>query len=77
MSAMPRFFFLTAIAGLALWVTDAPYPFPLLALIIMGGSAGGFVLSMAYVHSFMPWEWHLKVAAMRRLWRSMSHLSAR
>lgn len=73
MSAMPRFFVLTALAGLALWLTGAPYPFPLLAMFIIGGSVAGFILSITYVHSFMPWQWRTKLAAMRRLWRSLSH----
>ena len=77
MSALPRFFFLTALAGLALWFTGAPYPFPLLAKFIMTGSVMGFVLSMAYVHEFMPWQWRAKMAALRRVWRSVSHSGAR
>ena len=72
MSALPRFFFLTALAGLALWLTAAPYPFPLLATFIMAASALGFVLSMAYVHEFMPWQWRTKMAAGRRVWRSLT-----
>lgn len=67
MSALPRFFFLTAIAGLALWAADVPYPFPLLGLFTLISSVGGFVFSTAYVHAFLPAEWERKVAPLRRL----------
>jgi len=67
MSALPRFFFITAIAGLALWLADMPYPFPLLGIVIIAASIGGFVFSAAYVHAFMPQEWQRKIAPLRRL----------
>lgn len=76
MSALPKFFILAALAGAALWLADAPYPFPLLAKFIVACSVAGFILSAAYVHAFMPWVWDAKLARMRRLRDSMFHLSA-
>jgi len=67
MSALPRFFSITAVAGLLLWLTDAPYPFPLLAMVIVGASAGGLLLSLSYVHAFMPYEWARMITPVRRL----------
>ena len=67
MSALPRFFFITAIAGLVLWLVDMPYPFPLLGMFVVAASIGGFAFSAAYVHAFMPQEWRRKVAPLRRL----------
>lgn len=75
MSALPRFFFLAGVAGLALWLTGAPYPFPLLGQVIVACSAGGFVLSAAYVHAFMPKDWQMRTAWLRRVWHSMFRLS--
>lgn len=70
MSALPRFFILAAVAGLALWATAAPYPFTLLAKFIVAASAAGLVMSLLYVHDFMPWEWHDKVVAWKRFFHS-------
>jgi len=67
MSALPRFFFITAIAGVVLWLLDAPYPFPLLGLVTLIASIGGFLCSAAYVHAFMPQQWARKTAPLRRL----------
>ena len=64
---MPRFFVVTAMIGLAMWLSDFPYPFPLIGLFVLAASAGGLVFSMAYVHAFMSWEWQRKTAAWRRL----------
>ncbi len=71
MSALPRFFLLSLVAGLALWATNAPPPFPLLAKFIAAASTLGFLLSAAYVQAFMPWQWRVKRAALRRMWRSL------
>jgi hypothetical protein len=67
MSALPNFFFITAITGAVLCLADIPYPFPLLGMIVVGASIGGFLFSAAYVHAFMPQEWQRKVAPLRRL----------
>ncbi len=72
MSALPRFFTLSLLAGLALWATDPPPPFPLLAGFIAAASALGLLVSSAYVHAFMPWQWRTKRAALRRMWRAIS-----
>ncbi|MEP7205465.1 MAG: hypothetical protein ABI920_00890 [Casimicrobiaceae bacterium] len=75
MSALPRFFFLSALAGLGLWLTGAPYPFPLLGKLIVGCSVVGFFLSVAYVRAFMPAQWQGRTAWLRRVWQSMFRLS--
>ena len=72
MSALPRFFLLSMIAGLALWATGAPPPFPLLGAFIVTASALGLALSSAYVHAYMPRQWREKSAALRRMWRMLS-----
>jgi hypothetical protein len=69
MSAMPYFFVITTIAGAGLWLSGLPHPFPVLALTIVVGSVAGFALSSIYVHTFMPWRWHSRVAAIKRLRR--------
>lgn len=66
MAALPRFFLLAAIAAVALWLTTAVYPFVLLAKVILAASAAGLVLSLLYVHDFMPWEWQHKVLWFKR-----------
>ncbi len=77
MSVLPRFFLLAGLAGLALWLTGAPYPFPLLATFIMACSAAGLVLSVIYVHAFMPGLWDARVAGLRRFWNFLFRPSAR
>ncbi|MDQ6620084.1 MAG: hypothetical protein M3Z31_10375 [Pseudomonadota bacterium] len=67
MSALPRFFFITTIAGLALWLVQPPAPFPLLGMFIFGSSVCGLLLSLAYVHAFMPAAWQRMISGPRRL----------
>ena len=68
---MPRFFVLGALAGLGLWLTAPAYPFEMLAKLITGASLAGLVVSLTYVHEFMPWQWRAKIVALRRLWRAV------
>ena len=67
MSALPPFFFVTAIVGALLWMTDAPYPFGILGALIVLASVGGLTFSSAYVHEFMPLEWAHIVSPLKRL----------
>jgi hypothetical protein len=34
--------------------------------MILAASAAGFVLSLLYVHEFMPWEWQHKIFWLKR-----------
>ena len=65
MSALPRFFVFTAIVGLAMWLADLPYPFPLIGIFVLCASAGGLLFSAAYVRAYMPAEWQRKSDALR------------
>jgi len=67
MSAMPPFFLTTTLAGLLMWMADAPYPFTLLGATIVIASVGGLLFSSAYVHAYMPVEWAGLTAWVRRL----------
>ena len=67
MSAMPPFFLTTTLAGLVMWMADAPYPFTLLGAMIVIASVGGLLFSSAYVHAYMPLEWAGFTASVRRL----------
>lgn len=67
MSALPRFFILTAVIGVAMSLADLPYPFPLIGTFVLCASLGGLLFSAAYVHAFMPVEWHRSTAGLRRL----------
>ena len=70
MNAMPRFFVLSAAAGVLLWLAGGPMPFPFLGKAILAASAAGFVLSTTYLHEFRPWQWRTKVAMLRRFART-------
>jgi hypothetical protein len=74
MIAMPRyptFYLWGAIAGCALWMTHAPQPFPLLAVILMLAGGAGCVTSLAYLWYFEHWQWDIKAAAARRFVRTL------
>jgi hypothetical protein len=71
MPRYPSFFFLGALAGCAIWLLHAPTPFPALALIAMVSGTLGFVLSIVYLRSFEPWQWRVKLAALRRAQRAI------
>jgi hypothetical protein len=72
----PSFFALGAVAGLALWLADAPTPFPFLGLAALACGALGFVLSTAYIASFEPWRWRMHVASLRRTRRRVARAFA-
>jgi len=71
MNALPRFFVLSAIAGVALWLSGGPMPFDFLGKAILVASSAGFVLSSTYLHEFRPWQWRSKIVVMRRMLRAM------
>ncbi len=69
MARHPSFFVLGALAGLALWLVEAPTPFPFLGLTSLVCGALGFALSIAYIASFEPWRLRTGVASLRRAGR--------
>lgn len=71
MSVLPPFFLLAGLAGGFIWLVPAPNPFPILGELIVGASVAGFVLSITYVHAFLPQQWQTRRAAIRRVWRSL------
>ena len=74
MPRYPSFFLLGALAGFAIWLLHAPTPFPLLATIAMGSGTLGFIVSIVYLRSFAPWQWRVKLAALRRTQRAIASL---
>ncbi len=77
MAAMPRcpmFYFLGALAGLALWLVEAPTPFPFLGLTALACGALGLLLSLIYIASFERWQWRSMLAAARRSARAIDRL---
>src|SRR6266511_4249997 len=49
MPRCPSFYLLGALAGLVLWLIEAPPPFPFFGLTAMVAGALGLVLSLAYI----------------------------
>jgi len=77
MASMPRcpmFYFLGALAGLALWQVEAPPPFPFLGLTAMVCGALGLVLSLIYIASFERRQWRSMLATFRRSARTVERL---
>jgi len=77
MAAMPRcpmFYLLGAVAGLALWLVEAPPPFPFLGLTAMVCGALGLLLSLIYIASFERWQWRSMLVAFRRAARTTERL---
>ena len=74
MPSYPSFYLLGAIAGFVLWRLDAPPPFPFLGLVALACGGLGLLLSIAYVRAFEPWQWRVKLAALRRAWRAIAHV---
>lgn len=72
----PSFYLWGAIAGFALWLTHAPHPFPVLAVIVMVAGASGCATSLAYLYYFDHRRWDMKVAAGRRFVRALGAFAA-
>ncbi len=73
--AMPRypsFYLWGALAGVGLWLTHAPPPFPLLAAIVTIAGVAGLAMSLTYLYFFDRWQWRVKAAAVRRFARAFS-----
>lgn len=73
MPRYPSFFLLGALAGFAIWLLRAPTPFPLLATIAMVSGTLGLLVSILYLRAFDPWQWRVKLAALRRAQRAIAH----
>jgi hypothetical protein len=74
MAAMPRcpmFYFLGALAGLALWLIEAPPPFPFLGLTALASGGLGLLLSLVYIASFERRQWRSMLVSVRRATRAM------
>lgn len=77
MAAMPRcpmFYFLGSLAGLALWLVEAPTPFPFLGLTAMACGVFGLLLSLIYIASYERWQWRSMLTAFRRAARAIASM---
>jgi hypothetical protein len=74
MARYPSFYLLGALAGFAIWLVHAPTPFPLLGIIAMASGTLGLLVSIAYLKSYEPWQWRVKLAAARRAGRTIAHV---
>ena len=72
MPRYPSFYLLGALAGVGLWLTNAPPPFPLLAAIVVIAGFAGLAVSLTYLYHFDRWQWRVKAAAVRRFVRAFS-----
>ena len=71
MPRCPLFYLLGAVAGLVLWLIEAPPPFPFFGMTAMVAGGLGFVLSLAYIANFERWQWRVMLAALRRAQRAI------